>query len=209
MIYLYSGTPGSGKSLHLAQILYDKIKLDNCVIIGNFEINQQNIKGRKKGKYISIDNSRLNPRRLIKFSNMYRKHYNKGKPLKEGKFTLVIDECQLLFNAREWQMNGRNEWISFFTQHRKFGFDIIVVSQFDRMVDRQVRSLIENEVVHRKVNNYGLFGKILGLLSGGSLFCYIVKWYPLKLKIGQGFFIGRKKYFCLYDTYKMFDTVKD
>ena len=208
MITLFSGTPGSGKSLHLAQVLHDRIKLDNCVVIGNFAFNTKAIKGKKRGVYISIDKNRLKPDGLIKFSNMYRERYCNGKPIKEGRFTLVIDECQILFNSREWQMAGRNEWLSFFTQHRKFGFDIILVSQFDRMIDRQIRSLIEYEKIHRKVNNYGTFGKIVAFVSGGSLFVSVHMWYPLKQRLGAEFFVAKKKYYGLYDTYKMFDTVK-
>lgn len=208
MITLYSGTPGSGKSLHLAQVLYDRIKLDNCVVIANFEINLNEIKGRKNGRFISIDNSRLQPFRLIKFAQTYRKHYLKGAPIKEGKFTLVIDECQLLFNSRDWNIAGRNAWLSFFTQHRKYGFDIILVSQFDRMIDRQIRSLIEYEIIHRKGNNYGFFGRIIGLLCGGSFFVCVKVWYPMKERLSASFFIARKKYFRIYDTYKMFDTFK-
>lgn len=208
MITLYSGTPGSGKSLHLAEVLYYRVKNYNGVVIGNFDLNVANIKGRKKGKYISVNNDRLLPQRLIKFSEMYRKHYMKGKSMPEGKFLLVIDECQILFNSREWQMSGRNAWLSFFTQHRKLGFDIILVSQFDRMIDRQIRSLIEYELIHRKVNNYGVVGKVLGLLCGGSLFVCVKMWYPMKERLSAEFFIGHKKYFRMYDTYKMFDAVK-
>lgn len=206
MISLYSGTPGSGKSLHLAQILYDRIKLDNCVVIGNFEFNTSQIRGKKRGEYISIDNDRLLPDRLIKFSNDYRRIYCKGKPIKEGRFTLVIDECQIIFNAREWQISGRSKWTSFFTQHRKFGFDIILIAQFDRMIDRQIRSLIEYELIHRKINNYGFWGKLIGLLCGGNLFVAVKMWYPMKMRIGAQFFRAHRKYYRLYDTYKMFDV---
>ena len=208
MITLYSGTPGSGKSLHLAQTIHDRLKYDDCVIIANFPFNVGRIKGRKRGRFISIDNNRLFPERLIDFAIAYRKHYCQGRPIKEGRFTLIIDECQILFNSREWQMAGRNAWLSFFTQHRKFGFDIILVSQFDRMIDRQIRSLIEYEKIHRKVNNYGIFGKILAILCGGNLFVSVYMWYPLKQKLGAEFFLARRKYYSLYDTYKMFDTVK-
>ncbi|TCL59978.1 zonular occludens toxin Zot [Kineothrix alysoides] len=208
MITLYSGTPGSGKSLHLAEKLYYRVKNYNGVVIGNFTFNTNLIKGRHKGKYLSIDNDRLTPKRLEKFSRDFRNHYYKGKPLPEGKFLLVIDECQIMFNSREWQMSGRSEWLTFFTQHRKLGFDIILISQFDRMIDRQIRSLIEYELIHRKVNNYGAAGKVLGLLSGGSLFVSVKMWYPMKERLGAEFFIGKKKYFNMYDTYKMFETAK-
>ena len=54
MITLYSGTPGAGKSLHLAEVLYYRVKNYKGVVIGNFDLNTGNIKGRHKGKYISI-----------------------------------------------------------------------------------------------------------------------------------------------------------
>ena len=54
MITLYSGTPGAGKSLHLAEVLYYRVKNYKGVVIGNFDLNTGNIKGKHKGKYISI-----------------------------------------------------------------------------------------------------------------------------------------------------------
>ena len=79
----------------------------------------------------------------------------------EDQILLVIDESQLIFNARDWQKAGREKWLSFFSQHRKYGYHIILVAQFDRMIDRQIRSLIEYEYVHRKVGNYGIKGRAL------------------------------------------------
>lgn len=206
MITLYSGTPGSGKSMHLAKYIHDRLVYDKCVVIGNFEFNYQTIRGRKRGIYLSIDNDRMTPERLIRFALHYNGHYFPGKQVKEGRFTLVIDESQIMFNAREWNVKGRSGWTSFFTQHRKFGYDVILIAQFDRMLDKQIRSLIEYEEIHRKVNNYGIFGRLLGLLSGGALFVAVKMWYPMKEKVGAKFFVARRKYYRLYDTYKMFDT---
>lgn len=206
MITLYSGTPGSGKSLHLARDLYDKIKYNNMLIVGNFELNLSNIKGKKKGLYVSCDNSRLTPYRLIKLSKHYTAHYYKHRKIKEGRFLLVMDECQLMFNSREWQKGNRNEWLSFFTQHRKLGYDVILIAQFDRMIDRQIRSLIEYEYIHRKVNNYGKMGFILACVCGGNMFIYIKMWYPLKERLESHFLVGKKKYYNIYDTSDMFDT---
>ena len=47
MITLYSGTPGSGKSLHMAEVLYYRVKNYNGVVIGNFDLNVNNIKKKK------------------------------------------------------------------------------------------------------------------------------------------------------------------
>ena len=48
MITLYSGTPGAGKSLHLAEVLYYRVKNYKGVVIGNFDLNTGNIKGKHK-----------------------------------------------------------------------------------------------------------------------------------------------------------------
>ena len=154
MIYLYSGTPGSGKSLHQAKDIYHWIRRGRCCIC-NFDIDVTKIP-KAKGQFIYLDNEYLRPETLIKFSKVYFKDH----PFHEGRLRLYIDECQLLFNAREWQSFGRKEWLSFFTQHRKYGYDIFLIAQFDRMVDRQIRSLIEYEIIHRKASNFGTMGTL-------------------------------------------------
>lgn len=204
MIMLYSGTPGSGKSLHLAEKLYFRIRA-GLPTICNFDVrvNYKKIKAKRfYDSFTYIDNLELTPQKLIAYSHALFKN----KRPKEGSILLVIDECQILFNARDWGRTGRNEWLSFFTQHRKFGYDIILVSQFDRMIDRQIRSLIEYELVHRKVSNYGWMGKLLSLFSVGNLFVSVKVWYPMKEKVGSQFFKAHKKYYSLYDTYNIFTT---
>jgi hypothetical protein len=205
MITLYSGTPGSGKSLHLAELLYYRLKNRRGVVVCNFEVDLGRVskKGRFKSEFVCIENHRLSPKVLERISWEYRKK-RRGR-VKEGELLLVVDECQLIFNARDWQSKGRMEWLAFFTQHRKAKYDIILVTQFDRMVDRQIRSLIEYEWIHRKVNNYGMIGKVLGLLSGGSLFVCTKMWYPMGERLGSEFFVGRGKFYKIYDTDKRFD----
>ena len=204
MIELYSGTPGSGKSLHVAKIIRERLRLYNCVIIGNFYVNQNTIK-KRKGTYIYVDNSRLDPDRLIKFAVRYARH--KGRRLKEDELYLFIDEAQLLFNSRDWQLIKTSGWVSFYSQHRKLGFYVGLIAQFDRMLDRQIRSLVENEIKHRKVSRAGLFGKLLGFLTGDNLFIYIKIWYPMKQKVYSEFFLGTKKVYDLYDSYGLFQTI--
>lgn len=168
-------------------------------MICNFGISTDKIKNCN-GDFVELDNSSLTPEFLIDYS----REYFADNRVREGVITLVIDECQLIFNAREWNTKGRNEWLSFFTQHRKYGYDVILVAQFDRMIDRQIRSLIEYEVIHRKVSNFGVKGKIISMLSFGKLFVAVSVWYPMKEKVGADFFKAHKKYYSLYDTYNMF-----
>lgn len=198
MIYLFSGTPGSGKSLHQASEIITFFKRGRPVI-ANYEVNQDYIK-KYNATFTYVNYKELTPQFLIDYSVEYFKTHK----FREGCIKLFIDECQLMFNAREWNAVGRDKWLSFFTQHRKYGFDIYLIAQFDKMVDKMIRSLIEYEYIHRKVSNYGIFGWIVSLLCGGKLFVSVEMWYPLKQKISSSFFIASKKQFKLYDSYNTF-----
>lgn len=204
MITLYSGTPGSGKSLHVAEILYDRMRYGHPCIC-NFDIAIEKIKKVHKDAFFkAVDNSELTPYLLRDISQEYFLNH----PFKEGKLLLVIDECQIIFNARDWRSGDRADWLTFFTQHRKLGYDIILVAQFDGMIDKQMRSLIEYNVMHRKVTNFGKVGFALSIFSAGQLFCAVRMWYPLAEKIDSTFFRGKKKYYSLYDTNMIFEDDK-
>lgn len=196
MIRLYSGTPGSGKSLHNAKDVINRSRFGKPVI-GNFPCD---LSKYPKANYTYVPNYQLNPDFLMNYS----REYFKGKRIKEGALLVVIDECQLLFNSRDWQQKGRNEWLSFFTQHRKFGYDITLIAQFDRMIDRQIRGVIEYEYIHRKMSNYGLGGKIMSLFFGGNTFVVVQMWYPLKLKVGSELVHAKKRLYSIYDTFGTF-----
>jgi len=202
MIDLYSGTPGAGKSLHAACTIYWHLRR-GLPVIANFAIEPGYIKGYRYNFY-EIDNGRLTPEILYSFSQAY--FAKPGNRFKEEKILVVIDEAQLLFNARQWDAKGRAEWLSFFTQHRKYGIHVILIAQFDRMLDRQIRSVIEYEYRHRKVSNFGIYGKIMGLVAGGRLFVAVKVWYPLGEKVGQDFYGAKRRYYQLYNTYNMFSA---
>lgn len=201
MIYLFSGTPGSGKSLHLAEMIRNRL-IFNKPVIANFAVRTDLINKKKKLPFSEIDNYKIQPQFLID----YAKEYWSGKRVIEDHILLVIDEAQILFNAREWHKPQMHEWISFFTQHRKLGYLIVLVAQSDGMLDKQIRNIIEFNFVHRKVSNFGIYGKILSLLSFGKLHIYVKIWYPMKEKVGSEFFRVRKKLYNLYDTYNTFSS---
>lgn len=195
MIYLYSGTPGSGKSLHAASRILSMCRKKKRVI-ANFEINLD-VLGKYADWFLYLPNELMTPQSLIHISD--DEFY--GRRILEGGLLLVLDECQLILNSREWQKNSAKGWVSFFTQHRKYGYDVILISQFDRMIDRQVRSLIEYEYQHRKISNIGGFwGFVLPIFMGR--FHVMESWYPVKMKVGGGRVWYGRKTFELYDTHK-------
>lgn len=197
MIYLYSGTPGSGKSLHCAAVVRRHLKFF-CPVIGTFHINKNRLFKNSKYEYVYQNIYDLNPTFLVEYA---KKNLPKKKN-PEGSFLLVIDEAQRIFNPREWGRKDRNGWITFFAEHRHLGYDVILISQKDRMLDRQIRGLIEYEVMHRKVTQFGLPGKILGLFVGQ--FVAVKMWYPMKEKVDSEFFRGDKQLYDFYDSFEDF-----
>lgn len=196
-VYLFTGTPGSGKSAHMAMIIYYALKLKRPVL-ANFEINTEQFE--RPDKFVYIPNEVLSPRAIEEYARFYFSSHEFG----EGKIKLFIDEAQICFNSRDWKNNS--EWIRFFTQHRKLGVDVYLVAQFHEMIDKQIRTLVEYEVSHRKVNNVGWFGRFVSLLTlNHAVFVAVTRWYGQKMRLSSEWFLGRKKFYRLYDTYKLFD----
>lgn len=208
MIELYSGTPGSGKSLHTAAKIRQWLHQWKAPVIANFAFKASACKPKGWGSYLEISNSQLTPEFLEYFSEEYKRQRN-WKSIPEEHILLVIDEAQLLFNAREWNKGNRAAWISFFTQHRKLGYRVILIAQFDRMLDRQIRSVIEYEYIHRKVKNIGKGGFLLNFFAGGQLHIAVKIYKPLNEKVGSDWFRGDKFLYSLYDSYTRFDAAAD
>lgn len=194
MVTLYSGTPGSGKSLYACYRIIDYLKSGRGVI-ANFPINEDYFKNPVSFSY--IDNSKL----TVSFLKQYS--VSNHLPNKEDQTLIVIDEAGTFFNSRDWKSSDRLTWIKFFSQHRKLGYNVILIAQFDKMIDSQIRPCIEIEEKFRAIKNYKLAGSILSSLSGG-LFCKIKFWYGARLRLGAEYFRYHKSK-AIYDTFRLFD----
>ena len=201
MIWIYTGTPGSGKSFHAAQDIFSRLRRGGGLIC-NFPIKEELVK-KRKAHVEYWDNSELSAERLVAYA---LEHHQMGK---EGQTLVVIDECQIIFNCRDFGRKDRNAWVTLFSQHRKLGFNFILITQSDRMIDKQIRALIETEIKHRKLNNYGLGGRILWLLTGGrTWFIAIEYWYGgNKLMLSKTMIPYRKRTAEIYDSYKLFSDM--
>lgn len=193
MITLFSGTPGSGKSFHVA----DKIAhsaLFGKQYICNFPVDLEkfSIKGifrpfvkykwfaklpyhvthyKIKANPIYRDTSEITVPWLISYAE---EHHSAGK---EGQTVVVIDEAGIKFNCRSFSDADRKPWLDFFAKHRHYGFDFILISQSDRQLDRQIRYCIEQENKHYKLSNFNWFGRLLSWIAGGGLFVVHEYWY--------------------------------
>ena len=170
VIDLYTGTCGSGKSLHAAKdIRYylNKPRGADKPVIANFMVETAFVKRPQAFTYMS--NQDMTPDALMAFADDY---WSSGvRPFSEDYIELVIDECAVIFNSRRWSDKGRvgrrdsrMDWLEFMSQHRKYGYHITLISQSSKMIDNQFRMCCDTEVNHRRVSSFGAFGALIGLL---------------------------------------------
>lgn len=205
MIEIYTGTPGSGKSLHVADVMKRCIEWFGCPVIANFEFRAKALRPKKFGSFLYVPNKKLTPALLIRFSKEY-KQLRGMEHVPEDHILLVIDEAQIIFSNRQWQRDDRAEWVSFFTQHRKLGYKVIMIAQDIEMIDKQMRACIEYEQIHRKVKNIGIGGMLMNLFSGGNLHVVVKVYVPLNEKVGSEFYKADKRLCILYDSYTSFSA---
>lgn len=209
MIKLYLGAVGSGKSYHAVAdgLAVASSKDPERIVVANFPImfpekitflNKGVIK-RQREKWIYIPDEELKVDSLISIS------LTKGFVGKEGKSLLIIDEAGLFFNSRDWMVKAqeRKGWIKFFSQSRKFGYDVILIAQEERMIDRQIRSMAEYHVVHKRLDKINWFRFI-----PVPVFLYVTYWTMAKFRGSLQFALLNKSIAKRYDTMRLFDIAK-
>lgn len=201
-IWLYSGTPGSGKSLHAASdIRFQLNRHKPRPVIGNFPINYEGIRHPEMYQY--IPNWEMRPDDLYQMAeDWWAAHPD---DFREERYLVVLDECQLILNARSWSQRDRLAWIQLFSQHRKVGMKVVLVAQNAKMVDNQLRMLIEYDVVHRKLSNVGTLGWLMSLPFAGRIFVRVTNFYTLNERLSSEWYIARRADMRLYDTHAKFE----
>lgn len=184
LITAFTGRPGSGKSVDSWAYIIGSYK-EKKPVICNFPVSEY---------YTNVYYCKnINPVSLIDFG----RKYNLENGFREGQILLIIDECQMIFNSRNWQANFR--WIEFFTQHRKLGYDVILIMQDLKMIDKQIRDCVEYVAEHRRYSRFGRYAKFIGWLFGGD-FIVLVRWAGSKEVIRRYSFEGTKKLYGVSDT---------
>lgn len=193
MIEVAQGSPGSGKSaVAVARAILHLKK--GGVVAANFslidgwaeEVASKTLLGKfsptyAKQKAISLHKRfyRINSLSAIKKINPVKEsvdiYQDKGK-YSEGSGLLILDEAQLVFNSRKWDKNF--DWIEFFTQHRKLGWNVILIAHSIEMIDSQIRPLAEYESRFRNLQK--VKWPVIGLpLSPFPLFLVIKRYAGL------------------------------
>lgn len=210
MIELFTGFVGSGKSYAATKLGCNIVDapFSNRYVIANFPIKpkvtilDKLLKRKKEVKrWIYKDNHELTVDYLIK------KSLEMGWNKKEGSCLIIFDEASIPFNARTFHREDRLKWIKFLSQSRKFGYDVIFITQDRRMLDKQIRHLCEYESVFKKLNNYPILGIFLNLFRI-TVFAQVRYWNGTSMLYTRGqlkFILYRKKIAKRYDTLRLFD----
>lgn len=202
MLYTYSGTCGSGKSYHACKDIIYKLK-HGAVVVTNLELDRQKLK-KYHGKHLTdeilnehliiLPNEQITPRRLYEIAVKFYGNKNKN--------FLVIDEAADMFNTREWNRGDRTGWNKFFRMHRHLYYDVVLISQSRKMLDKQIQYLFDTDVQHRNLSEYGIFGMLCSLFLP-KLFMAVGVYVPLKAKSFSNGVWLKKKYYDCYDTFTL------
>jgi len=120
---------------------------------------------------------------------------------REGRGRMYLDECQLIFNSREWSKN--NDWIHFFSQSRKLRWDIILVAHSVSMIDKQIRPFIEFETRFRDLRKVKFLGFIPMAPSFFPIFLAITRYAGIAAGTGE---IAHRR---TYPLFKVFAELYD
>lgn len=224
MIYMFSGTPGSGKSLHLARAIkfwlchnkrvISTASMDTkyCFMNGFVKLIFELTRGKifiydkndpRKDNFTYIHIEKITPEFLFEYA--YKNHV-KGK---EGQTLVALDECVCIFSptcATMQDIKQWNAWEKFFQFHRHLGYDVFLIPQSTALISRKVKEYAEYEIRHRALKNAGMFGWIVSKLVGG-LFSACTYWRGYKKHQSKDFFTFQYSYSKMYDSYTAFDDL--
>jgi hypothetical protein len=177
VIALVVGAPGAGKSYYCVSEILDALEAGKYVAT-NVELMPGWALAMAKSNFLR----RLVPGRVRKTAADYERRLHVTHDLdelfrlrlqpcgscggckrgarcsKEGRGRMILDEAHNWMNSRNWRDGDRDVIVRFFTQHRKLGWDVYLISQDENNLDRQVRTLYEYLVKLRNLRRYKVLG---------------------------------------------------
>lgn len=205
-IDIFTGVPGSGKSLHAARLV--RYALDRKYprpVIANFELAKDAPVMHPECHHY-VPNEEMTAGKIIDFADAYWTEHPDA--FREDYILMVIDEAQLLFNSRRWSDRSRMSYLEFLSQSRKYGVHVVLVAQSAMMIDNQFRYLVEREFNHRRIKAMGPVGALVALPFGGRLFMIVRSYYvngkPSE-RLGMDVFTASKRDMAMYDSYARFE----
>lgn len=202
-IDVFTGVPGSGKSLHAArEVRYALDRKYPRPVIANFPLGKD-ARVLHPEYFNYVPNEEMSAGRIIDFADDY--WTNSGREFREDYILLVLDECQLLFNSRRWSDRSRMSYLEFLSQSRKYGVRIILIAQSAKMIDNQFRMLVEREYNHRRISAMGPIGALVAAPFHGGLFLCVRSLFQVNERLGMELLLASKRDTRMYDSYARFE----
>lgn len=184
MIVLVTGPPGAGKSFYAVRKLGEALDAGKPIAtnvtlapdtperVAASNTFRRLIPGRRKTITRRINRAIFVAHDVLELFRV--RLHGSG----EGRGVMVLDEAHVWLNARAWSGGDRERIVTFFTQHRKLGWDVYLIVQDAEMIDKQVRVLIEYEVHLRNLRRARLFGLVP--FSPVNLFLAVWTWHAMR-----------------------------
>jgi len=195
MIRYVTGTLGAGKTFHSTRLLIEHLTKGG-VVVTNIECQYDKIQrliAKRSKVWIERDQLRV-------FDPEVTPDWQTVIPWgeAEGQVLVVLDEAHLFYNSRDWATTAteNKKLLSFLTQSRKAGVDVLWITQDSGNVDKQFRVLAEWELAIINVKHLPL----------GWLGMVPFKAYCVKHISSRGNFLVKKEWW-LYNKY-LFGTYK-
>lgn len=123
---------------------------------------------------------------------------------------LVLDELATFLNSRDWQAKDRQALINWLLHSRKFGWDLLFISQHVGLVDKQVRdALFDLFATTRRLDKVQVpvIGRIAAIM-GFKL--RLPKWHVAHVRYGtqQGAPLSESIWVRGHDLYRAYDTTQ-
>ncbi|MDR3412607.1 MAG: zonular occludens toxin domain-containing protein [Formivibrio sp.] len=141
-VFIVTGVLGGGKSIMTVSKMREYAK-EGRRIAGNIDINLKHLLRNPRSK---VSYTRVPDLPTATDLDCIGRGYE-GDHDEEKNGLLILDECAIWMNAREWNDGRRKALINWLVHARKLGWDVYMLVQHIDMVDSQIRSALAEYIV--------------------------------------------------------------
>lgn len=199
MINIFQGSLGSGKSASMVVDMCEHLMLGG-VVAANFTLVPHwaeylsSLSWRVRFGFVDRAAHVASLRSRFRFVNSLDDVWQASSDLiplaertvakqREGRGRLYLDECQEIFNCRQWADN--RAWIHFFSQSRKLRWDIVLTAHSVTMIDKQIRPFLEFETRFRNMAQVKFLGLIPVAPKSRPMFLAITRYAGISAGAGE------------------------
>lgn len=211
MVVIYTGSPGASKTFKAV------VEILKLLRRGKRVLTNIPIKLPEKYSWCDLtvwDNEQVSIKNLEDFADAHHEKDEDGDMIRESQTMVVIDEAHLFLADDFLDKNEKKDWTLFFSHHRKWAFDFIIITQEIGQITRPVRKNFELECMHFKLENFPIKSTVINLLivilklMKIPLFAQITQVIRMRNNEfrGKKIFLFNKKIGKMYNTYKRYKT---